>query len=84
MRQQNRRPGKRETLADEQRMPYFNSLIGPRPRAKRENTVEESPQQQSAEHIKLLEESFPNPDTGSDLTVDDAEHIRVKRNKENQ
>lgn len=74
------RPEKRE-IANEERMPYYNSLIGPRTRTKRsENSavVQENPQQ-SDEHIKLLEESFPNPAAG--MNVDESEHVRVKRNE---
>lgn len=68
-----------------ERMPYFNSLIGPRSRTKREskiiqqtNSTLEDKKEQTANYIKLLEDSFPNPDAENNI-ADDL-HVRVKRN----
>lgn len=66
------------------RNPYFNSLIGPRSRTKRsvENKltiVNPMDDPKSIEHIKLLEESFPNPNLIDSSLHSDQPHIRVKR-----
>ncbi|XP_037033985.1 uncharacterized protein LOC119072794 isoform X1 [Bradysia coprophila] len=73
----------RETARDAVRNPYFNSLIGPRSRTKRSvdaksPAVNPMDDPQSIEHIKLLEESFPNPSPDNSLHSDQV-HIRVKR-----
>lgn len=65
------------------RNPYFNSLIGPRSRTKRSVDAESKKvnpmdDPKSSEHIKLLEESFPNPNLDNSLQSDQ-QHIRVKR-----
>lgn len=71
-----------------ERMPYYNRLIGPRSRTKREskiieqtNSTLQNKKEQTANYIKLLEDSFPNPDTDNNI-VDDL-HVRVKRNSTN-
>lgn len=55
--------------------PYFNSLIGPRGRAKRE--IEHDEQRSNEKYARMLEESFPNPvnapEAGGEVLV------RVKR-----
>lgn len=68
-----------------ERMPYYNSLIGPRSRTKRESTMIQQKnstlqdkKEQNANYIKLLEDSFPNPDTDNNIV--DELHVRVKRN----
>ena len=68
---------KREILEN----PYYNRMLGPKARSKRSSvndtkTIAEDPK--SPAHIKLLEESFPNPES-TDL-LDDSQHVRVKRN----
>lgn len=56
--------------------PYFNSMIGPQVRTKRSNKVDE--ELSKDEHIRLLEESFPNPIASDDSNANEP-HIRVKR-----
>lgn len=76
----------RDVGKDGIRNPYFNSLIGPRSRSKRsvdnpltlEHKVNPMDDPKSDEHIKLLEESFPNPNPDSSLDLNEP-HIRVKR-----
>lgn len=59
-------------------MPYYNVLLGPRIRAKRANNELDDSETQNSDHIRQLEESFPNPNSHVD---DENElHIRVKRN----
>lgn len=64
-------------------MPYYNSLLGPRVKRSsnlNDNEMDDS-EVQSVDHIRQLEESFPNPN----LHVDDSneQHIRVKRGNSN-
>lgn len=78
-----RRERYRRDVSKDTRNPYFNSLIGPRSRTKRsiENKatiVNPMDDPKSIEHIKLLEESFPNPNLDNSLHSDQS-HIRVKR-----
>lgn len=73
----------RDASRDAIRNPYFNSLIGPRSRTKRSvdaksPVVNPMDDPQSIEHIKLLEESFPNPNPDNSLHSDQV-HVRVKR-----
>lgn len=55
--------------------PYFNSLIGPQVRAKRETS---NGKQSNEKYARMLEDSFPNP-VASDETAGEV-HVRVKRN----
>lgn len=80
-----RRERYQRDAAKDIRNPYFNSLIGPRSRSKRSvkianKSVKVNPMDdpKSSEHIKLLEESFPNPNVDNSLHSDQ-QHIRVKR-----
>lgn len=56
--------------------PYFNRMIGPRTRAKRSSVPNQ--ELSKAEHIRLLEESFPNLIVSDNINSNEP-HVRVKR-----
>lgn len=69
-------------MSDNYRQPYYNSLVGPRARSKRSsdngNPMDDP---QSAQHLKLLQDSFPNPiEAESRADAADQPLVRVKRN----
>lgn len=76
---------RQEKRAISERIPYYNSLLGPRSRTKREseniqqtNTTLQDKKEETENYIKLLEDSFPNPETDNNIV--DELHVRVKRN----
>lgn len=69
-------------LNDNSRNPYYNSLTGPLARPKRSSNPLKNPMDdpKSNEHLRLLQDSFPNP-IEADSRADDASQtlVRVKR-----